>query len=68
MTSTDVRFTPEGGHRPARRHVCVASMSDIVARCLHSKEGCFLFLYALPSSANSSNSRLATHSALNDPI
>ena len=40
----------------------------IVARCLHSKEGCFLFLYALPSSANSSNSRLATHSALNDPI
>src|SRR6516164_3214830 len=62
----DVRFTPEIGQHVG--NVCILPICDIVARCLHSKEGCFLFLYALPSSANSSNSRLATHSALNDPI
>jgi hypothetical protein len=28
----------------------------------------FLFLYTFPSAANSCNSRLATHSGLNDPI
>jgi hypothetical protein len=67
LSPVDVRYSPKSGHRHVG-NARVVLMSDIVAQCLHSKGGCFLLRYAVPSSANSSNSRLATHSGLNDPM